>query len=62
MAKKKACKTCKRLIDGNECPACKTSSFANSWQGRISILDPEKSEIGKKVGLKEKGEYALKIR
>ena len=62
MAKKKACKTCKRLTEGNECPFCKTSSFANSWQGRISILDADKSEIGKKIGLKEKGEYAIKTR
>ncbi|MCK5026285.1 MAG: DNA-directed RNA polymerase subunit E'' [Nanoarchaeota archaeon] len=62
MAKKKACKRCKRLIEGNECPICKTSSFANSWQGRISILDANKSEIGRKVGLEEKGEYAIKTR
>lgn len=62
MAKKKACKICKTLVDGNECPLCKKGSFANSWQGRLSILDADKSEIAKKVGIKIKGEYAIKIR
>ena len=62
MAKKKACKTCKMLVDGNECPKCKTSSFATSWQGRLYIVDAEKSEIGKKLEIKDNGEYAIKTR
>jgi len=62
MVKKKACKKCKLLVSGNECPLCKISSFANSWQGRLNILDANKSEIAKKLGIKVKGEYAIKVR
>ncbi|MBD3354362.1 DNA-directed RNA polymerase subunit E'' [Candidatus Woesearchaeota archaeon] len=62
MAKKKVCKKCKRFVDGNECPNCKGNQFSTNWQGRINILDPEKSEIAKKIGIKEKGEYAIKVR
>ena len=62
MAKKKVCKKCKVFVDGNECPVCKGNKFSTNWQGRISILDPEKSSIAKKVGMKAKGEYAIKVR
>jgi len=62
MAKKKVCKKCKRFVKGNECPICKGNQFSTNWQGRINVLDPEKSEIAKKIGIKEKGEYALKVR
>ena len=62
MAKKKCCKTCKMFVDGPTCPQCKTSNFSTSWQGRMYILDPAKSDIGKKIGVEMKGEYAIKCR
>lgn len=62
MTKKKACKMCKMLIEGSKCPNCGSESFANTWQGRLHILDANKSEIGQKIGIKAKGEYAIKIR
>lgn len=36
--------------------------LTESWMGRIFVLNPEKSEIAKKVGFKEEGEYAIKVR
>jgi DNA-directed RNA polymerase subunit E" len=60
--KKKACKKCKLFIEGNECPICKGNQFSTNWQGRMSILDPNKSAIAKKIGITVKGEYAIKIR
>ncbi|MBW2992083.1 DNA-directed RNA polymerase, subunit E'' [Candidatus Woesearchaeota archaeon] len=60
--KKKACKTCKMFVEGDTCPACKGNQFSTNWQGRIFILDPGKSEIGKKIGITVKGEYAIKVR
>jgi DNA-directed RNA polymerase subunit E" len=60
--KKKVCKNCKLFVEGDVCPICKTSQFSNNWQGRIYILDAERSEIGKKIGIKVKGEYAIKVR
>ena len=50
------------FIDGNECPACHTSQFSTTWKGRLAILNPEKSMIAKNIGLKAKGEYAIKVR
>ena len=60
--KKKACKKCKIFVTGNECPICHGNKFSTNWQGRIYILDPEKSDIAKKMGITIKGEYAIKVR
>ncbi len=60
--KKKVCKRCKMFVEGSECQVCKTNQFSTSWQGRINIIDPTKSMVAEKVGLKSKGEYAIKVR
>ena len=60
--KKKACKKCKLFVSGNECPNCGSTDFTQTWQGRIYILDPNKSAIAEKIDMKTKGEYAIKVR
>jgi DNA-directed RNA polymerase subunit E" len=50
------------FVEGSECPNCKDNKFTNTWQGRIFIASPEKSEIAKKIGVTVKGEYAIKCR
>ena len=60
--KKKACKKCKLFVEGPECPICKGSNFSTNWQGRIYVMDPEKSDIAKKIGITVKGEYAIKVK
>lgn len=62
MAKKKACKKCKRFVDGGSCPVCKADTFSTSWQGRLYISDVEKSIVADKVNITAKGEYAIKVR
>tara|TARA_Y100000031_G_C7897474_1_gene237982 strand:+ start:106 stop:294 length:189 start_codon:yes stop_codon:yes gene_type:complete len=62
MSKKKACKSCKNFYEGSQCPLCKSKDVATSWQGRINIIDANKSEIAKKIETTVKGEYALKVR
>lgn len=62
MAKKKVCKSCRQFYEGNQCPACKSNNVATTWQGRLYILDADKSTIAEKLGIKVKGEYAIKIR
>ncbi|MFA5141383.1 MAG: transcription elongation factor subunit Spt4 [Candidatus Woesearchaeota archaeon] len=62
MSKKKICKTCKLFVDGDKCPICNNSNFASAFNGRMYILDPNRSEIAKKIGIKAKGEYAIKIK
>ena len=59
--KKKACKSCKMLVETGDCPACKKNQFSNKYQGEIVLINLEKSEIGKIMGFENKGEYAIKI-
>ncbi len=62
MVKKKACKTCKIFAKSNECPLCHSKDLTTSWKGRVIVLDINKSEIAKKMGIKVQGEYAIKTR
>ena len=54
------CKKCKRLIRGDKCPVCKTSTLTDNWKGKVIIIDANKSEIAKKMGFTEAGEYAIR--
>ncbi len=60
--KKKICKNCKLFVEGPECPICKGNQFLTNWKGRIAVIDAGKSEIAKKMEIKAKGEYAIKVR
>ncbi len=62
MSKRKVCKSCKAFYQGENCPICKGNQLAGVWQGRINILDANKSDIAKKMGIAIKGEYAIKVR
>ena len=64
MAKKLAHKQTKELIPDNMIreKGLRKADFTPSWQGRISVLNPEKSAIAKKIGIANKGEYAIKVR
>jgi len=62
VAKKKACKKCKRFVEGDVCPSCKSNLFTTSWQGRIYVNDAERSMIAQKINIKVKGEYTIKVR
>lgn len=50
------------FVEGTECPSCKGNQFSTNWQGRLNILDANKSIIAKKVEITVKGEYAIKVR
>lgn len=59
----KACKNCKALNEkkAGQCWNCKQTNFATSHKGRITVIDPEKSEIAQKMGITVKGEFAIKV-
>ncbi|MEK6841396.1 MAG: transcription elongation factor subunit Spt4 [Nanoarchaeota archaeon] len=59
---KKVCRKCKIFVDKDVCPICGGNQFTNTYKGRITILNAEKSEIAKKLEIKKDGEYAIKIR
>lgn len=58
----KACKKCKYVTEENKCPACGSEDLSPKWNNYVYILDPEHSEIGKKIGAKVPGKYALNIK
>jgi len=60
--RQKVCKKCKVMVDGDTCPICQGNTLVESWKGKIIVLDSEKSEIAQRIGIKQKGTYALKIR
>lgn len=59
---KKVCKKCKLFVTGNQCPLCKGSKFTENWKGKLIVIDANKSEIAQNIGIKTKGEYAIKVR
>lgn len=60
MAKRKICKDCRRIYDGEKCPNCDSTNFADSFKGRIIVRVPEKSAIAKELKINKKGTYAIK--
>ncbi len=62
MSKKKACKKCRLFVEGDSCPSCGSTDFSDSWNGMLYINDVNRSTIAEKVGIKLKGEYAIKVR
>ena len=51
--KKKLCKRDRLFYTEEVCPRCHTADTASSYQGKINIIDPSKSEIAKKGGYHE---------
>ena len=64
MPKQKACKKCRTIYEGEKCPNCETpsSEATDSWKGKVIVMNPEQSEIAKKLKLEKKGEFAIKTR
>ena len=62
MAKKKVCKICKMFVEEDTCTNCGASSFSNNWQGRFYVSEVARSMIAEKLGVKTKGEYAIKVK
>jgi DNA-directed RNA polymerase subunit E" len=62
MNKEKACRTCRLLVEEDKvCPNCGENTFTTFWRGYVVILNPEQSEIAKKMGITKKGKYALRL-
>ena len=62
MGKEKACKNCRMIYEGVSCPSCQHTENVEGFKGKITILDPENSEIAKNLALKGKGVYAVRLR
>ena len=60
--KSKACKICKKIYEGEKCPKCGSKESTEGFKGRIIVINPEKSEIAQKLNIKDKGNFAIKVR
>lgn len=56
------CRECHRVLSGQTCPICGSSNLSSDWSGMVIIIDPERSEIAKKIDVKVPDKYALKVR
>jgi len=55
-----ACKNCRMLTKKENCPVCRTQTTKH-WSGYLGVIDPEKSNIAKKMNIHLPGEYAVKL-
>ena len=59
----RACKNCRLLIShGDVCPVCGSKDLTTKWSGYAIILNVEKSEIAKRMGLRVNSTYAINIK
>ncbi|MEA3293421.1 MAG: transcription elongation factor subunit Spt4 [Euryarchaeota archaeon] len=58
----KACRECHRIVSGSSCAVCSSSSLSPDWSGYVVILDPNGSNIAKRLNVTLPGKYALKVR
>jgi len=56
------CRECHRVVEGEACVVCGSGNLSTDWSGYLVIIDPERSEISKKMNIKLPGIYALKVR
>lgn len=60
--KQKACANCRRIYEGEKCPACGEVVSSDTIKGRVHIFNPEKSEIAENMKIDKEGEFAIKAR
>jgi len=58
----RVCRECHRVVEGEACVVCNTSNLSEDWAGYVVIIDPEHSDIAKKMNITMAGRYALKVR
>jgi DNA-directed RNA polymerase subunit E" len=59
----KVCKNCRIIIShGDRCPICDSTDLTTKWSGYVIVLNVERSELAKKLGLKVNSTFALNIK
>ncbi|MFX0092810.1 MAG: transcription elongation factor subunit Spt4 [Candidatus Hodarchaeota archaeon] len=64
MAGERACKTCHIIVQENvqQCPVCKSTNLSRNFSGLVIIIDPEDSEVAKRLHIRRPGTYAIRVR
>ena len=60
-ARERACRECKFITMKNRCENCGSTNLTQNFSGMIIIIDEEKSEIARELGIKKKGSYAIRV-
>ncbi|MEW6592868.1 MAG: transcription elongation factor subunit Spt4 [Candidatus Hadarchaeota archaeon] len=60
--KEKACENCGLITSKSTCPNCGKTALSDDWAGYVVVMDPENSEIAKRLNISKAGKYALKVR
>lgn len=60
----KACRKCRTLVDRDVevCPSCGSRDFTEDWEGMVIVINPERSDVAKLLGISKPGRYAVKVR
>lgn len=58
----KACRACRTIFEGKECPACGSKETIEGFKGKISVLNADQSELASKLGLKKAGVFAIRFK
>ena len=45
----------------DQCPRGPSARVSTDWQGFVIIMQPERSEIAKRLQVSQPGQYALKV-
>ena len=56
------CRECHRVVEGESCSICGVSNLTADWTGYLVIIDPERSEVAKRMNISLPGRFALKVR
>jgi DNA-directed RNA polymerase subunit E" len=59
--KEQACRKCRMLTTDKTCPNDGSTELSNEWSGLVIIINPEKSQVAKTLGIAKAGRYALKV-
>ncbi len=61
MPSEKACRKCHFITKENTCPVCGSKDLSVNWSGEVIVVDIEKSEAAKLLGIKIPGRYAINV-
>jgi len=56
-----ACSECHRILPEDDCHQHPGALTTTDWQGYVVVLDPNRSDIGQRLNLSQRGTYALKV-
>ncbi len=59
--KELACRKCKMLTTEKACPKDGSTELSSEWSGLIIIINAERSQVAKTLGIEKPGRYALKV-